>query len=284
MRPPLRPPQTRRLLCSDGYELFMRTWRPSPRPPRAVLYLHGIQSHGRWYAWSASVLADCGLAVVLPDRRGSGRNARRGDVASHHRWLDDLDTLAAWIRETLGFTALDVVGASWGGKLAVAWLLERRPSIGRLLLVAPGIVPQIGMPPGRRLAIAACLLAGLAGRRFAIPLMDPALFTSNPSAQQRIRGDGLALHDATARMLCASWRLDRIIARAPAGGLNVPTTLVLAGRDAIIDNAATRRRLEQLAAGGLEVREFAGASHSIEFEADVGAYEQFLRDWATANA
>ncbi len=284
MRPPLRPPQTCRLLCSDGYGVFVRTWRPAPRPARAVLYLHGIQSHGGWYAWSASVLADCGLAVVLPDRRGSGRNARRGDVASCQHWLDDLDVLAAWIRQTLGAAALDVVGASWGGKLAVAWLLARRPAVARLLLVAPGIVPRIDVPTGRRLAIAACLLTGLTGRRFAIPLTEPALFTSNPAAQGRIRGDGLALHDATARMLYASWRLDRIIARAAGGGLDVPTTLVLAGRDAIIDNAATRRRLGQLAAGRLVVREFAGASHSLDFEADARAYEQFLRDWATANA
>ncbi len=281
MRPPLRCPQLRTFRCWDGYPLLVRLF-PPPRPSRsAILYLHGIQSHGGWYAWSASLLAACGHAVVLPDRRGSGRNPRRGDVAAAERWLDDLDELGAWIRSSLDAAALDVVGASWGGKLAVAWLLARRPQVRRLLLIAPGIVPHVRLPLSRRVAIAACLMTGLGGRRFAIPLDDPALFTDNPTAQAQIRGDGLALHDATARFLHASWRLDRIIDQARPGALSIPAWLLLAGGDRIVDNAATRRRLVSLTAGRVRVAELSGA-HSLEFASQPGPFARFLRDWATA--
>ncbi|HMQ16427.1 MAG TPA: hypothetical protein PKC49_10665, partial [Phycisphaerae bacterium] len=63
MRSPLSPPKLIQWTAADGYVLSGRVWTPAQTPARspAVLYLHGIQSHGGWFEWSASLLAQAGL-------------------------------------------------------------------------------------------------------------------------------------------------------------------------------------------------------------------------------
>jgi len=91
---------------SDGYALAGRIWTPevpagggdhagTPAhandatvrwPMRVILYLHGIQSHGGWFEWSASRLAAAGHIVLLapagqwPEYRGSRSHAHRPPV------------------------------------------------------------------------------------------------------------------------------------------------------------------------------------------------------------
>jgi len=93
------------------------------------------------------------------------------------------------------------------------------------------------------------------------------LFTDNEPMRQYLRRDPCRLMRATARFLYVSRCLDRMLTRAPAGRLKLPVTLILAERDRIIDNAATRNVLDRLAGDHLRVRELPG-SHTLEFECD----------------
>lgn len=273
------PPTLRSWTLADGYELRGRCWLPPTRSDPAVLYLHGIQSHGAWFEWSASLLAAEGAAVVLPDRRGSGLNSpARGDVRSFERWLEDLDELREWLRIETGAARLGVVGVSWGGKLALAWILRRRPPVDALLLIAPGVVPRVDVGAARRVAVAAALAVGGAGR-FRLPLDDPELFTDEPAGQDFIRGDSLKLTRVTARFLYQSARLDRVVRRAPPNALSIPVTLVLAGRDRIIDNAGTEAQVRRVCGGGVDVCRFPDHPHTIELTARRERFAEMLRAW-----
>lgn len=265
---------------SDGCETRGRISAPEPTAPRrAFLILHGIQSHGGWYEQSALRLAESGRLVVMPDRRGSGMNAAaRGDTPGATRWLADLDELSDWCRTAHGVETLDLVGISWGGKLAIAWALRHPARVGRILLIAPGVFPAVGVGLAAQLRIvwAACRAPT---RRFAIPLDDPRLFTENPERQHFIAQDPLALADATARFLFCSARLDQRLLRVGRGLLRAPTTLFLAERERIIRNAPTQAWLERICAAPPEVTVFPGASHTLEFERDPADYANRLRLW-----
>ncbi len=279
MRPPATPPEVRRIAAPDGCLLHARFW-PVARCPVAALYLHGIQSHGGWYEHSASVLARSGLAVLMPDRRGSGRSdGVRGDAASYRVWLDDLDRLADALCEWTGARRLALIGVSWGGKLACAWTLRRAERVASLLLIAPGLFPAVGPTLRTRAAIALSLLTA-PRRAFDIPLNDPALFTESAAGRDFIRRDPEKLTRATARFLFASTRLDRLLSAARARSLLPPATLLLAGRDRIIRNGATRAWIERMAAHAAHVREFPQASHTLEFDAEPGDFLDALRTWA----
>ncbi len=267
---------------SDGYAVRGRVWPPTRRArSHAVIYLHGIQSHGGWFAWSASLLAEHGCPVVLPDRRGSGLNdAARGDTPSAERWLLDIDELATWAQREYGAADFDVVGVSWGGKLALAWALRRAERVARLLLIGPGLFPAVDVGWWKRLQIGLSLLTG-GKRTFAIPLDDPALFTDNPEGQAFIANDPLKLARATARFFWHSRRLDQRLLRTRAGGLRAETTLVLAGEDRIIRNQPTEAWLQHAAGpNGLVVR-FPQAAHTLEFAADPQEFGDLVGRWVS---
>ena len=169
---------------SDGCVLHGRVWPTrAANPAIGCLYIHGIQSHGGWFEWSASLLAERLGPVLLADRRGSGLNqAARGDTPGVDRWLRDLDELADWAGVELGVRRFAVVGVSWGGKLAALWAHRRSQLIERLLLIAPGIFPRVDLSTSAKLRVGWALISD-PQRQFEIPLSDPALFTDSARAR-----------------------------------------------------------------------------------------------------
>ena len=282
MRPAITPPEFHDWKMSDGYVVRGRVWPPTGQErSRIIIYLHGIQSHGGWFEWSASLLAEQGCAVILPDRRGSGLNdAARGDVPSVERWLSDIDELAAWGQREFSAARVDLVGVSWGAKLALAWALRHKDGPRRLLLVGPGLFPAVDVGLWTRARIGLSLLAG-GDRTYAIPLDDPNLFTDNPAGQDFIAGDRLKLTRATARFFWHSRRLDQRLLRAPDRALRDKTTLVLAERDRIIRNRPTEARIRRVMAEQLQVVTFPEAFHTLEFSADPAGFREVVAGWAS---
>lgn len=284
VRPPLCVPQIITQTVSDGYEIRGRLWS-RPGAKRAVLYLHGIQSHGGWYEWSGSTLAAAGMNVFMPDRRGSGLNsAARGDTPGMQRWLDDLDEHVAWMQRELGVDRIDILGVSWGGKLAMAWANAHADTVDRVLLIAPGIFPRVRISLLRKLQVGASLLTN-AEQRYAIPLNDARLFTNNPAGRAFIDGDVAKLTEATARFFYYSTKLDALLARIAARSFRPRADLVLAGEDKIIRNDLTAAWIETISSSGQNhgIHEFPSASHTVEFETSIDAYERYLQGWAAAS-
>jgi alpha-beta hydrolase superfamily lysophospholipase len=267
--PPERRPQRLGLRLPDGCPTSVYLHRPvagAERPP--VLYVHGIQSHPGWFGGSAAHLAGAGVAVYMPVRRGSGDSpAPRGDARSASHLMGDVAAACRFVQERASAERLHLVGVSWGGKVLAAYAAcGGGAEVASLTLIAPGLAPRVDVPRATKLAVAASLLC-CPRRRFELPLNDESLFTDNEEMRAYLRGDGMRLHRATARFLWASRRLDGLIRRAPRGAVAVPTTLILARRDRIIDNAATRSAVERLTGGAARVVELDGA-HTLEFEAD----------------
>jgi len=200
--------------------------------------------------------------------------AARGDAPSFRRLLDDI----AEFLETLPAPRL-VIGISWGGKLAVA-LQRRHPGLcSGIALVTPGLRAKVRPPFLRRLRILAARFVR-PKKLFSIPLSDPALFTANPERQAFIANDPLSLRDATARFLVKSRRLDHYVRRCKKH-VTVPTLLLLAGQDRIIDNERTRQFVSKFA-GPVEVIEYPSASHTLDFEPSRPPNWEDLTRWLAA--
>lgn len=265
-------------IAGDGYCWRYREYVPVTAPKAHVVFLHGIQSHGGWYEYSCNKLREAGYRVSFLDRRGSGLNDKdRGDAPSFRRLLDDLaEFLLAQGQAGNAQTKLRVflAAVSWGGKLAVA-LQRRCPGLANgLILMCPGLFPKVRPSFPQRLGI---VLSRLVRPRklFPIPLSDPELFTASPRWQQFIRDDRLALHQATARLLVESARLDGYLRFVPFY-VRVPVLLMLAEHDRVIHNGRTRAYVERFISPDKTTIEYPGAHHTLEFEPEP---DRFINDW-----
>jgi alpha-beta hydrolase superfamily lysophospholipase len=268
----------------DGYRLHYRHWRPAEGPRTfRIVALHGIQSHSDWYGWSSRRLCDAGGEIYFLDRRGSGMNeCERGHADHHSLWLNDVLQFLSELRLEERLTGRKIptvlMGFSWGGKLATAAAAQRPDLLDGLALLYPGLCARVRATWWQQVQLTLAETLGIRHKRVPIPLQDPALFTGQAVWQDYIQHDPLALRDVSVSFLLANRELDRLLPACPAK-IRHPVLLMLAGRDRIIDNAATRAYVEQFASSARTVREYPEACHTLEFEPDRAQIVDDLLAW-----
>ena len=255
------------LTLSDDYQARARLFA-SPNPRRAVLYLHGIQSHSGWYINSAQHLQHNNCTVLMPDRRGAGLNQTdRGHAQSAAQLIADTALAAAHLRQLTSCDQLDIIAVSWGAKIALAYAAQYPASVRSITFAAPGLCPKIDIRLTEKIAV------GIHGlicphKLHPIPLTEPSLFTANPQRQAYIAQDPLMLRQGTASFFIASKRLD-FLARAAVPKIRAPLRLFLAQHDRIIDNQAT---LDYLRPALTDHQIYPNAHHTLEFEPDPSGF------------
>ncbi len=232
--------------------------------------LHGIQSHSGWYEYSSHRMREAGYDVRFLDRRGSGANEKdRGHVSHPDRLIHDVTQIlaqASWERDQANpDAAVVLLGVSWGGKLAAVTAARRPELVEGLAMLYPGLRARVKVRRHQRWLLNVGMSFGAARKLVPLPLEDPALFTAESAWQEYIRDDPLALHQATVSFLQTSVALDAEINRI-SSLIQQPVLAMLAGRDQIIDNPATRKYLCGLASPYLVIREYPDAQHTLEFE------------------
>jgi alpha-beta hydrolase superfamily lysophospholipase len=275
--------------ASDGYCWRYRRYQPNGAPRAYVVCVHGIQSHAGWYTYSCTRLAEAGFAVFFLDRRGSGMNMQdRGDTPTFRRFLDDIaefiwslprtrSGVRPLLRRSRAGLPVFLVAISWGGKLGIAFQRRHPGMVDALALLCPGTEPQFKPSVLQKLRV--IISARILPRRlFDIPLNEPELFTATPRWQRFIAEDPLVLRKVTARMAYQNGRLDGFI-RLFYPAVQIPVLLMLAERDRIIDNEATRHYLDKIALGEKTIVEYPEAHHTLEFEPDPDLFIQDLQHW-----
>jgi alpha-beta hydrolase superfamily lysophospholipase len=268
---------------TDGIDLHVRDWPVPDGVARrgSLVLVHGLGEHCGRYDHVASELTAVGLAVRGYDHRGHGRSGgRRGGIPHADALLDDLrlvfDGLAA---EDRGGPPPFVLGHSMGGAVAAraatgGWIVPRG-----LVLSSPALAVSVG-PVQRAMA--------LVGRRL-IP--DRPVPNGLPL-------DGLSHHAPT----IAAYRADEHVhdrisarlfdamvahgdaARADATRLHVPTLLLVAGADRLVDAGGSRAFFAALPAGVGTLHVYDDLYHELfnEREPDRGRVFADLRGWLEA--
>lgn len=279
------PSEIRVFRSIDGYEFRYRRWKALQPELGKVVALHGIQSHSGWYDYSSCILAEAGFDVHFLDRRGTGMNwADRGHADDADQLVDDVVQYLGSVRSKqngeAGRRPITLLGISWGGKLAVAVAARRPDLVDGLVLLYPGIKSHIRPSWFQRGLLNLGMAAGKERQQVPIPLHDPVLFTSDPKWQKYIQNDELALREATVGFFAANSTLDRRL-DGIAANIRCPILMMLAGRDQIIDNFATKRYMERITRSRKTIITWEDAAHTLEFEPNREEIFIRLADWLT---
>jgi lysophospholipase len=271
----------------------LRVWKGKRGQP-AVLYLHGIEGHGEWFAHTASQLNEHGLSVYVPDRRGAGLNTpSRGHLNSYRDYLADMELLLRRIGEQHSNEDIILFGNCWGAKAAA--LIAGKgykstdgkalPALSGLLLTCPALFTRVDLKLKEKVRIATDVFSGQDAqlREFEIPIA-PEMFTANRKYLDYIESDPLRLKAATSRFFFENFLLSWKAVLA-ARSLTLPMLLILAQSDRIVNVERVRRWYARVPEGQKSLHVFERALHSLDFEPLLfEEYVAVMLDWITSLA
>ncbi|MBI4534328.1 MAG: alpha/beta fold hydrolase [Candidatus Melainabacteria bacterium] len=269
------------LHASDGQRLYLRYWYGKPSQP-IVIYLHGIEGHSEWFQWTASWLNQQGMSILVPDRRGAGKNFQdRGHLSSYQQLLSDIELTLLSAKGRQPQSPLFLLGNCWGAKAAIITALRASQAVSGLILTSPALKVKVDVSFIDKLQI---IMSWLAGSRkgFAIPLV-PEMFTDNAHYLDYIKQDSLRLTQATASFFVESMKLTWLANRA-ARLLAVPVLLVQSGADQIVDKQAVLNWFDRITFPDKTMHVFPEFEHSLDFHAYPQDYLSLLVQWINAHA
>lgn len=287
------------IAASDGMQLRVARWQPVAAATGTILIANGRGEFIEKYFEVIAQLLARGLHVVAFDWRGqglSGRelpNPRKGHIDDFSLYGRDLQAIEAQVLAPHGPKPWFGLGHSMGGAILLAQARAGRLPFERMVLSAPMIdLAGLKFPRSARLLVGCLDMIGLGGgfmpgggeTAYLSKPYDGNVLTSDPVRYARIaacaaQAPGLAIGAPTVAWLNAAFRQMREFEDVDfAMRIAVPTLILAAGDDQVVDTGATERFGARLKGGQVIV--IAGARHEILIERDVFR-QQF---WAAFDA
>ena len=151
---------------------------------------------------------------------------------------------------------------SVGAVAAAAWVHDYAPPVRAMVLATPAFRVRLYVP----LALPALRLGNAVGfPRSVTSYVKPKLLTRDPAEQAAYDADPLiSRRIATNVLVDLADTSDRLL--ADAGAIDVPTLVLSAGRDWVVDNGAQRRFFDRLSSPTKEFESFDGFGHALFHE------------------
>jgi pimeloyl-ACP methyl ester carboxylesterase len=136
--------------CLEGCRIWYRVARSSTSDTRwPILLLHGGPGLGSDYLESLELLAEQGRTVIRFDQLGSGRSDRPRDLSIWR--IEGCIRQIESIRKALGLNRLHLLGHSWGGMVAIQYLLNQPSGVVSTCLCSSVVSVPLWADEGHRL-------------------------------------------------------------------------------------------------------------------------------------
>lgn len=265
---------------STGDNLAVRDWHfPVGVGARGkVLIVHGLGEHAGRYDALARQLNGWGFAVRSYDQHGHGQSeGKRGALPHATLLVDDLADLVDSARHRHPGRPLLLLGHSMGGLVAASAVARGRVQVDGLVLSSPAFATWL--TPAQALLMA--VLPKVAPNLVVGNGLDARYLSHDPAVVAGYRADPL-VHDRISARL-ARFIGDEgpeVVRRAPQW--TVPTLLMYAGADRLVNPAGSRDFAATSPRGVVTARCFEPLYHEIFNEADAGPVFDCLRQWLDA--
>jgi len=264
--------------ASDGENIALQDW---PLPEGAamrgvVLLVHGLGEHAGRYDALATRLNDWGFAVRGYDQYGHGESSgARGGLPASNRLLEDLVDVIENTRVRIGNAVpIIVLGHSMGGLVAGSLVAQRAAAIQGLVLSSPALGTRLN--PVQKLLLAT--LPRIAPNLGVSNGLDPQALSRDPQVVAAYRADRLVHDRICPRLALFIADAGRDVIRR-AAEWNVPTLLLYAGADRLVDPAASAAFARSAPPALVTGRCFDDFYHEIFNEPQADRVFDTLRRW-----
>ncbi|WP_201539536.1 alpha/beta fold hydrolase [Psychrobacter sp. 1044] len=234
----------------DGTAIYYRYWLTTPlenikqagqqhTQQRQVILLHRGHEHSGRLAELGEQFAMAGYQVFAWDARGNGRSGGIKDHAESVTKLErDLDGFVQLVIGQTGIAIEDtlIVASSIGAVLAAAWVHDYAPNIRGMILGTPALSIRLYMPfaiPSLKVARALGLMSRVSS------YVKAQVLTHDKDAQQAYNADPLISNSISTDLLIDTHATgQRLLDDASA--ITVPTFILCAGKDYVVDKQAER--------------------------------------------
>lgn len=246
---------------SDGIGLHQQDWDGGGQ--RGIYLLHGLGEHIGRYDALARWFCARGWRVRGHDHAGHGRSGgRRGVLRDERQLLEHARVMIERFAGELGEPPL-LLGHSMGGALAAELAVCEKLQLRGLILSSPALAT--GLHPAQRMLGA--LLLKIAPNLTLRNGLDPEALSHDAAVVRTYLADPLIHDRISARLL--HWLLSAgERARAQAASLSIPTLLMVAGGDRLVDPEGSRAFSSTAPSELLALRWYDASFHEIFNEAE----------------
>ncbi len=270
--------QLSEITTPHGATLAVRDWPlPVAVLPRAlVLIVHGLGEHSGRYEHVAQQLNGWGFAVRAFDLGGHGQSSGApGSLADDNRLLDDLALVLDRSRALLApRVPLVLLGHSLGGLIAARFVSLGLRHVDGLVLSSPALDP--GLNAFQKLLLAT--LPQIAPNLRVGNGLNAIYLSHDPVVVAAYRADPL-VHDRISARLALFIAQAGAQTRALAGRWTVPTLLLFAGQDRLVNPQGSRSFAQQVPADVVTSQCFEDLYHEIFNELDAAPVFTALQEW-----
>ncbi|ALF60208.1 alpha/beta fold hydrolase [Psychrobacter urativorans] len=244
----------------DGTAIYYRYWLTMPLaevakrsaqaiddPQKQVILLHRGHEHSGRLNELGECFAQAGYQVFAWDARGNGRSGGIKDHADSVTELErDLNDFVNLVIAQTGIAIENtmIIASSIGATLAAAWVHDYAPTIRGMILGTPAISIRLYLP----LAIPVLKIARKFGLMSRVSSYVKAqVLTHDKAAQAAYNADPLISGSISSDLLIDTHATgQRLLDDASA--ITVPTFILCAGKDYVVDKQAERDFYDQLSA------------------------------------
>ncbi|MGE6473497.1 alpha/beta fold hydrolase [Psychrobacter sp. NPDC078631] len=237
----------------DGTAIYYRYWLTMPlndikqanQTLCQVILLHRGHEHSGRLAELGEQFATAGYQVFAWDARGNGRS---GGIKDHAESVTELERdLEGFVQLVIGQTGIAIedtliVASSIGAVLAAAWVHDYAPNIRGMILGTPALSIRLYLPfaiPSLKVARTLGLMSRVSS------YVKAQVLTHDKDAQQAYNADPLISNSISTDLLIDTHATGQRLLD-DAGAITVPTFVLCAGKDYVVDKQAERTFYEAI--------------------------------------
>lgn len=229
----------------DGTTMLLRTWKPEDEPKAVVLGIHGLGSHSGLLDFLAEQFTSQGYLFYAPDMRAFGTYpGRKGHVESYDEYIDDMESLVAYLKLMHHDTKLFLFGHSLGGLHVIRYITRHPGEADGIMIPCPAVSERLKMSGATR-AIAK-FLSKLNVKIYFDNGLDFDLLSRNPEFVKRIREDPLRFDKATPRYGIEGFKASEEGFNL-ASKITLPVIVQQSGEDLILDPERSKEFFDNIA-------------------------------------